>query len=192
MRGQAAHGGYAVTGVLSLDWLPNIEAVPDEWCLHAQAVMGSSDCSCQGSHQICWAHGFRRIRHKKTALAHSRLHARCTERKLGSVGRFHLLTWAELHGAAGKHSTADALADCIQSGHGISCQGRWADAWSTSANPPSQQETPTLRRMPFEPAHQSAQGWPKQAEQATLLLRSFMSSSSAKLLSHDRRCGQAM
>lgn len=44
----------AMQSLVSCHWngCPNIEAVPDEWCLHAQAVMGSSDRSCQGSHQI--------------------------------------------------------------------------------------------------------------------------------------------
>ena len=62
-----------------------------------------------------------------------------------------------------------ALADCNPSVHGISCQGRWADAWSASANPLSQQEAPALRQMPCKPAHQSAQGRRQQAGQARLL-----------------------
>ena len=97
-----------------------------------------------------------------------------------------------LHGAARKHFAANALADCHPSGHGISCQGRWADAWSATANPLSQQEAPALRRMPSEPAHQSAQERHLPAEQARLLLRGLMNSSSADVLSHGSRCGQAM
>ena len=139
----------------------------------------TNGCWCSNLVQHCWL-VYMGDWVKDRQLVRIGLHSRDTGRP--SMQNFHLHTClAKLHGAARKHFTANALTDCNPSGHGISCQGRWADAWSASANPHWQQETPALRRMPFEPAHQSAQGRPQQAEQARLLLRGLMSSSSAEL-----------